>query len=98
MSIQFQVGPGELEGTTKPENLSFRWRISSVLVNLLSLWRDTMIKATLMKESIYLRLVYSLVHYHHGGKHGSMQAGAREVAESYILICRQSEPVHGTGF
>jgi hypothetical protein len=36
-----------------------------------------MTKATLIKENIELGLAYSfggLVHYHHGGKHGSMQA------------------------
>ena len=35
-----------------------------------------MIKATLTKESIYFRLAYrcrALVHYHHDGKHGSIQ-------------------------
>ena len=34
--------------------------------------------ATLTKENIELGLAYSfrgLVHYHHGGKHGSIQAG-----------------------
>ena len=38
---------------------------------------DTMTKATLIKENISLELAYSfrgLVHYHHGGKHGSVQA------------------------
>ena len=36
-----------------------------------------MIKATLIKENISLGLAYSFrgsVHYHHGRKHGSMQA------------------------
>ena len=36
-----------------------------------------MTKATLIKENIELGLAYSfrgLVHYHHGGKHGCMQA------------------------
>jgi hypothetical protein len=36
-----------------------------------------MTKATLIKENIYLGLAYSfrgLVRYHHGGKHGSIQA------------------------
>jgi hypothetical protein len=39
--------------------------------------RDTMIKATLTMENILMGLAYSfrgLVHYHHGGKHGSVQA------------------------
>ena len=30
-----------------------------------------------------------LVHYHHGGAHGSMWAGTGAAAESYIHICRQ---------
>ena len=33
--------------------------------------------ATLLKDNIELELAYSfsgLVHYHHGGKHGNMQA------------------------
>jgi hypothetical protein len=37
-----------------------------------------MAKVTLVKESISLELAYSfrgLVHYHHGRKHGSIQAG-----------------------
>jgi hypothetical protein len=37
-----------------------------------------MTKATLIKYSIYLELAYSfrrLIHYHHGRKHGSIQAG-----------------------
>jgi hypothetical protein len=36
-----------------------------------------MTKATLMKENISLGLAYSfrgLVHYHHSGKHGNVQA------------------------
>ena len=37
-----------------------------------------MTKATLIKENISLGLAYSfrglMVHYHHSGKHGSMQA------------------------
>ena len=36
-----------------------------------------MSKATLIKENILLGLAYSfrgLVHYHHGGEHGSVQA------------------------
>jgi hypothetical protein len=38
--------------------------------------RDITIKATLIKENIYWRLACrfkGLVHYHHGGKHGSVQ-------------------------
>ena len=48
----------------------------AVLVKVSLLQRDTMTKATLMKETIYFRLAYcfSSVHYHHGGKHGSIQA------------------------
>ena len=43
------------------------------------LWRETpgLTMATLIKKNISLGLVYSfrgLVHYHHGEKHGSMQA------------------------
>ena len=36
-----------------------------------------MTKATLIKANIYLGLAYSFrgsVHYHHGGRHGSVQA------------------------
>jgi hypothetical protein len=36
-----------------------------------------MTKASLIKDNISLRLAYRLrgsVHYHHGGKHGNMQA------------------------
>lgn len=41
------------------------------------LWRDTMTMATLSKKSFNLGLAYSwrdLVHYPHGGKHGSLLA------------------------
>ena len=37
-----------------------------------------MTKASLMRDNISLGLAYRFrgsVHYHHGGKHGSMQAG-----------------------
>jgi hypothetical protein len=36
-----------------------------------------MTKATLTKDNVYLELAYGLrgsVHYHHGRKHGGMQA------------------------
>jgi hypothetical protein len=33
-----------------------------------------MTTATLIKESIELGLVHSLVYYHHGGEHGSIWA------------------------
>ena len=35
----------------------------------------------------------SLVHYLHGGVHGGMQAGPGAVAESYVMVCRQSERI-----
>jgi hypothetical protein len=48
-----------------------------------------MTKATLIKKTFNWGLAYSfrgLVYYHHGRKHGSTQASAGVVAESYILI------------
>jgi hypothetical protein len=47
-----------------------------------------MIKATLIKDSIYLGLVYRFrgsVHYHQGGKPGSIQASmAQELRVLYL--------------
>ena len=53
-----------------------------------------MTKATLMRESICLGLVYSfggLVHDRHGRENGGLQTGTGAVAESYILIPRQRQ-------
>ena len=61
-----------------------------------------MATATLMTESIYLRLVFSFrgfVHYHYGRKHGIMQADM--VLERYLrflhldlqAVGRESEPL-----
>jgi len=50
--------------------------LHAVLVGVLLLWRDTMTIANSYKRS-QLGLAYSFkgsVHYHHGRKHGSMQA------------------------
>jgi hypothetical protein len=49
-------------------------------------------KATLTKEVIYLRLVYSfkvLVHDHQGRKHNDKQTGMK--LRAYILIYRKAE-------
>ena len=52
-----------------------------------------MTKATLTEANISLGLAYrfrGLFHYHHGGKHGSMQADTvLDEEEDYILIGRQ---------
>lgn len=59
-----------------------------VLVTLLLLWRDTMTKATLIKENIWLRLDYSfrgLVNYHLSSNCGSVQADMVLVRELRIL-------------
>ena len=49
----------------------------SVSVGISWLRTDTLTKATLIKDNIYLGLAYSfrgLVHYYHGRKHGNVQA------------------------
>jgi hypothetical protein len=49
----------------------------SVSVGISWLRTDTLTKATLIKDNIYLGLAYSFrgsVHYHHGRTHGSVQA------------------------
>ena len=59
-------------GLVPPESF-----LAPVLVTVSLLWRDTMTKITLIKANICLGLAYSFrgsVHYHHGRKHGSMQA------------------------
>ena len=48
-----------------------------ILIRVSLLLKDTMTKATLIRANISLELVYSFrgsPHYHHGDKHGSMQA------------------------
>ena len=57
---------------------------------VLLLWRDTMTKGIFKKKALNWGLAYSfkgLVHYHHGRKHDSMQAGMD--LRACILICRQ---------
>jgi hypothetical protein len=47
-----------------------------------------MTKAALIKDNIYLGLAYRFrgsVHYHHGRKHGSIQAGMVPVKELRVL-------------
>jgi hypothetical protein len=63
-----------------------------VLVTVLLLWRDTMTKATLIRENIELGPAYSFrglfVHCHHGRECHNIVAGshsAGEVAESFTL-------------
>ena len=67
----------------------------TVLMFLL-LWKDTITMPTLIKANISLGLAYSfrgLFHYHHGRKHGSMQADMvlERSWEFYIEIGRQQE-------
>ena len=53
------------------------WGFIFVLIRFPLLQRDTMTKATLTKDNIWLGLAYRFrgsVHYHQGRKHGSMQA------------------------
>jgi hypothetical protein len=53
-----------------------------------------MTKATFIRENTSLGLAYSsrgLVHCHHGGKHGSMQAG-RMLEELSVLILIGKQP------
>jgi hypothetical protein len=53
-----------------------------------------MTKATLIKENIQLTLAYSfrgIVHYHHGGKHGSMKADTVLKKELRVSSTSQSE-------
>jgi len=50
--------------------------LPAVLLYILLLWKDTMTKATLRKESILLELAYTfrgLIYYPHGEEHGGMQ-------------------------
>ena len=47
-----------------------------VLVTTPLLWKDTMTRATLIKENIYWGLAYcfrSLIHYHHGSVQADME-------------------------
>jgi hypothetical protein len=76
-----------------------------MLVTVLSLWRDTVTTATLIKENISLGLAYSFrgsVLYHQGGERGSKQAdSAGEVVESSTSGypgCRKRDPGLNTGF
>jgi hypothetical protein len=61
-----------------------------VLITVLLLWRDTMIKAILIDESISLELAYSFrgwIYYHHG-KNGDTLSdmGMENSWEFYMLI------------
>lgn len=64
------------------------------LVSVLSLWKDTMITGTLIKENIVSACSWfrALVCYRDGKKHGSVQAcmGLEELL-TFLQICREEE-------